>query len=67
MPKGYYRQVVSLLKGGGFTYHRNCKGSHEMWRHPGRQISVVVPHNIPSRHTANAILKDAGLASKKIN
>lgn len=36
------------------------KGSHEKWRHPGSEKTLVVPRT-KSRHTANDILKDAGL------
>jgi len=36
------------------------KGSHEKWRHDRTGRILIVPHP-KSRHTANEILKDAGL------
>jgi predicted RNA binding protein YcfA (HicA-like mRNA interferase family) len=36
------------------------KGSHEKWRQEETGRTLIVPHT-KSRHTANEILKDAGL------
>lgn len=36
------------------------KGSHEKWKHVTTETLLLVPFNLKSRHTANAILKDAG-------
>jgi predicted RNA binding protein YcfA (HicA-like mRNA interferase family) len=36
------------------------KGSHEKWRNPGGDRTVVVART-KSRHTANEVLKQAGL------
>lgn len=38
----------------------NAKGSHEKWRHPDISHTVIVPRS-KSRHTANTVLKQAGL------
>jgi predicted RNA binding protein YcfA (HicA-like mRNA interferase family) len=39
---------------------RRGKGDHDIWMTPeGKRL--VVPVRIKSRHTANGILKDAGL------
>jgi len=40
---------------------RQGKGSHEVWRSPITKTNFAVPVGIPSRHTANAILRQAGL------
>ena len=40
---------------------RQGKGSHEIWNSPVSGQSFAVPVGIPSRHTANAILRQAGL------
>lgn len=40
---------------------RQGKGSHEIWNSPLTGRSFAVPIGIPSRHTANAILRQAGL------
>jgi len=37
------------------------KGSHELWFSPVSERHFVVSSDIRSRHTANAILKQAGL------
>jgi predicted RNA binding protein YcfA (HicA-like mRNA interferase family) len=60
--KGYYSQVVQLLKDAGFTQVRQGKGAHEISGRNG--VFVVVSHHCDSRHTANAILKSAELQHK---
>ena len=40
---------------------RQGKGSHEIWHSPITGQNFPVPIGIPSRHTANAILRQAGL------
>ena len=37
------------------------KGSHEVWFSPISEKNFAVPDGIVSRHTANGVLKDAGL------
>lgn len=59
---GYYPVVVRELRQAGFYQVSGGKGSHEKWT-DGRRM-VTVPFNCKSRHTANAILKDAGLRVK---
>lgn len=59
MVDGYYSAVIKELKTLGFSYDTNAKGSHEKWRNAGGLI-LIVPRNLYSRHTAQAILKDAG-------
>lgn len=52
---GYYKLVVAQLTAHGFVLLRSGKGSHEIW---GKgKVSVTVPFNCASRHTANAIMK----------
>ncbi|MFN0190908.1 MAG: type II toxin-antitoxin system HicA family toxin [Aestuariivirga sp.] len=40
---------------------RQGKGGHEIWYSPLTMRNFAVPVGIPSRHTANAILRQAGL------
>jgi hypothetical protein len=40
---------------------RQGKGSHEIWHSPITRRNFPVPIGIPSRHTANAVLRQAGL------
>jgi predicted RNA binding protein YcfA (HicA-like mRNA interferase family) len=42
----------------------NAKGSHEKWQHAETGKIILVPRNLKSRHTANAILKDMGVPKK---
>ena len=55
-------ELRRILKAAGFELLRQGKGDHEMWHHPQRRIVVTVDRGTKSRHTANAILKKAGLA-----
>jgi len=60
MSKGFYADVVAALKSAGYSFRRSAKGSHEIWQNEeGRQTTV--PRTLKSRHTANDILKQAGL------
>lgn len=59
---GYYKQVIEVLKANQFKLLRNGKGSHEIWCK--ENLRVTVPFNCPSRHTANAVFKEAGIAHK---
>ncbi|HTO33582.1 MAG TPA: type II toxin-antitoxin system HicA family toxin [Pararhizobium sp.] len=60
MAEGYYKVVCDILQALGYEYQTNAKGSHEKWRSRETGKLVLVPHNLKSRHTANAILKTAG-------
>lgn len=48
-----------MLRENGFVFLRSGKGDHEIWHRDGRKI--VVDAAIRSRHTANGVLKQAGL------
>ena len=61
MAGALYRQLVRLLKEGGCAFVRHGKGSHEIWHSPITKRNFPVPLGIASRHTANAILRQAGL------
>jgi predicted RNA binding protein YcfA (HicA-like mRNA interferase family) len=60
--KGYYIDLTQILSQAGYAYLDNAKGSHEKWRHDDTGLVVVVPRSTKSRHTANEVLKQAGLA-----
>ncbi len=59
---GYERKVKEALKDSGWEFDRQAKGSHEIW--DDGENTVSVPTKIKSRHTANAILKAAGIKIK---
>ena len=50
-----------LLRASGCSLKRQGRGSHEIWHSPVTKRTFAVPVGIPSRHTANAILRQAGL------
>ncbi len=58
MVDGYYTIVIREIRSLGFRYLSNAKGSHEKWGNDAGTV-LVVPRNMFSRHTADAILKDA--------
>lgn len=60
--KGYYNQVVAMLKQHGYYFLRQGKGAHEIYTN-GKRIQTV-SHNMPSRDMANAIMKQAGINHK---
>ncbi|MBV9558882.1 MAG: type II toxin-antitoxin system HicA family toxin [Bradyrhizobium sp.] len=61
MAPQFDRVLRELLKAAGRTMVRQGKGSHEIWHSPITKRNFAVPVGIPSRHTANAILRQAGL------
>ena len=52
------------MRDHGWTYLRPGKGDHEIWAKPGAANAIVVDGKIMSRHTANAVLKQAGIKAK---
>jgi len=61
MAENYTPRVKSMLRENGCTFVHHGKGDHEIWHSPVTQIHFVVDSKIKSRHTANAVLKQAGL------
>ncbi|MEI9804665.1 MAG: type II toxin-antitoxin system HicA family toxin [Pseudolabrys sp.] len=60
----FYRDLIAILRANGFVLSRSGKGSHEIWTNPSSKKSVTVPRTTKSRHTANDVLKQAGLEKK---
>ena len=58
---GYERKVRKFLKESGYVMERP-RGSHDIWS--DGELEVSVPSKINNRHTANAILKEAGIDEK---
>jgi predicted RNA binding protein YcfA (HicA-like mRNA interferase family) len=58
MADDYADKVKDVLSRHGYRFARHGKGSHDVWTKKGQQ-SVSVPQSIPSRFTANGVLKDA--------
>lgn len=60
MPKDFYRDLTKILTETGFVKVEGGKGSHERWQNSETGKTVTVPRS-KSRHTANEVLKQAGL------
>ena len=60
----FTRDLKLYLNETGCKFERQGKGDHEIWFSPITRIRFVVDNNIKSRHTANAVLKQAGLPKK---
>jgi len=57
----YTPRLKQVLRVAGCSFVRPGKGDHEIWFSPITGIRFVVDSYIKSRHTANAVLKQAGL------
>ena len=57
----YARELRRLLREAGCFLVRQGKGDHEIWYRPITKTTVPVDSKILSRHSANGVLKDAGL------
>ncbi|MCR4307471.1 MAG: type II toxin-antitoxin system HicA family toxin [Candidatus Berkelbacteria bacterium] len=55
---------MAILSAEGCKLVKQGKGSHEIWSSPLSRINFTFPKKVISRHTANKILKDAGLSRK---
>jgi hypothetical protein len=60
----YEREVREYLKEHGCRFERHGKGDHDIWYSPLTNRRFTVDNKIKSRHTANAVLKQAGIAKK---
>ncbi|WP_022950208.1 type II toxin-antitoxin system HicA family toxin [Methylohalobius crimeensis] len=54
-------RLKKILLEAGCRFVRQGRGDHEIWHSPITKIHFVVDGKIKSRHTANAVLKQAGL------
>ena len=64
MASNYYSRVIDAIRRQGFNLARQGKGAHEIWASSATGAKVCVPRKLRNRHTANAILKDAGCAER---
>jgi hypothetical protein len=56
-----YPRLAEILVAAGCHRLRAGKGSHEIWFSPTSSTKFSVPRTTKSRHTANEVLKQAGL------
>ena len=61
MASSYYPTIKRMLLAAGCTFVRMGKGSHEIWYSPISKRGFTLPLNVAKIHTANGVLKDAGL------
>lgn len=61
---GYEDDVKAKLKEAGCSFYRQGKGDHEIWFSPITGKKFPVDQGIKSRHTANGIMKQAGIAHR---
>jgi len=56
--------LIACLRESGCQFVRHGKGDHDIWWSPIAGKRFVVDNKIVSRHTANGILKQAGLKKR---
>jgi hypothetical protein len=52
------------MRDAGCEYRRASKGDHEIWFSPITNPTFTVDKGSLSRHTANAVMKQAGLSRR---
>lgn len=57
----YAAKLKELLAKKGCYFERHGKGDHDIWYSPITDRRFPVDSKIKSRHTANGVLKQAGL------
>jgi len=60
----YEKKVRDILTQHACSFRRRGKGDHDIWFSPIVGKSFPVDSKIKSRHVANAIMKQAGLAHR---
>jgi len=60
----YEKKVRKVLTENGCYFVRHGKGDHDMWHSPINNHSFPVDGKIPSRITANGIMKQAGISHR---
>ncbi|KFN38327.1 YcfA family protein [Smithella sp. F21] len=56
--------IKKILTENGCHFESQGKGDHEIWYSPLTKIRFPVDSKIRSRHTANGVLKQAGLTKR---
>lgn len=63
MPK-LSAQLKAILREHGCNFYRQAKGDHELWESPITKTRFPVDEGMKSRHSANGVLKQAGIPKK---
>ncbi len=64
------REVIKVAKKLGFTFYRQAKGSHEVWRRVSDGRHTVIPRHagkIIKRKTLKSIIDDFGITVEVFN
>lgn len=64
MVKGFFRAITDVLRAHGCRFVKKGNGDHEIWWSPINNRTFPVDHGCMSRHTANAVMKQAGIDHK---
>jgi hypothetical protein len=59
-----YKELRRILREHGCEFSRQASGSHELWWSPLSKRHVTVAVTVKSRHTANEVLKQAGIGKR---
>jgi len=57
----YEKKVREILSKNGCQFIRHGKGDHDIWYSPIKNCNFTVDGKINIRHTANGIMKQAGI------
>jgi hypothetical protein len=60
----YEWEVREALKAAGCSFVKHGNGGHDIWYSPITERKFTVDGKIKSRHTANGIMKQAGIKKK---
>ena len=58
---GFTPELNKILRAYDCEFMKMGRGDHEIWWSPITKRKITVDNDIKSRHTANAVLKQAGL------
>ena len=64
------REVIKVAKKLGFTFYRQAKGSHEVWRRVSDGRHTVIPRHAGKtikRKTLKSIIDDFGITIEEFN
>lgn len=61
MAESFTPRLKKILRRHGCRFERQGRGDHEIWYSPITDRRFVVDSAIRSRHTANGVLKQAGI------
>ena len=64
MSSNFTNEVIKILRDHDCRFIRHGKGDHDIWYSPVSGKYFPVDGKIKSRHTANSVLKQAGLAKR---